>query len=128
MLKFHSFDILGPREQLNQATAYLDGSTIYGYSESRANHLRSGIQGQLRMLRIGGRELLPPSTDNDDGCNTEEMNKLGRYCFETGNCIFKTSTLLAHKVFNIQYKIRLFKNNEIMLAYPRTQSNPYYIK
>ncbi|XP_073958146.1 salivary peroxidase/catechol oxidase-like [Choristoneura fumiferana] len=74
-----------PREQMNQATAYLDGSTVYGYSATRAMQLRTGEGGLLRMLEVGGVELLPPSVDPNDGCNTVEMNAQGRYCFETGD-------------------------------------------
>ncbi|XP_072947670.1 salivary peroxidase/catechol oxidase-like [Epargyreus clarus] len=75
----------GPREQLNQATAFLDGSTVYGFEDTKSLQLRRGVDGELRMLRIAGWELLPPSTDPDDGCNTEEMNAKGRYCFESGD-------------------------------------------
>ncbi|KAI8437927.1 hypothetical protein MSG28_010605 [Choristoneura fumiferana] len=72
-------------EFMNQATAYLDGSTVYGYSATRAMQLRTGEGGLLRMLEVGGVELLPPSVDPNDGCNTVEMNAQGRYCFETGD-------------------------------------------
>ncbi|XP_075990865.1 peroxidasin homolog cardinal [Anticarsia gemmatalis] len=75
----------GPREQLNQATAFIDGSTVYGFAESRLSMLRSASAGLLRMLKIGARELLPPSTDPNDSCNTVEMNAKGRYCFESGD-------------------------------------------
>lgn len=36
------------------------------------------------MLKIGATELLPPSTDPNDSCNTVEMNAKGQYCFESG--------------------------------------------
>ncbi|XP_049875791.1 peroxidase-like [Pectinophora gossypiella] len=75
----------GPREQLNQATAFLDGSTVYGFAMNRTLQLRTGAGGLLRMLKAGGRDLLPPSKDPNDGCNTAEMNAQGRYCFETGD-------------------------------------------
>lgn len=57
---------------------------MYGYAENRTLRIRTGKDGLLRMLRVGTRELLPPSTDPNDGCNTAEMNEKGRYCFETG--------------------------------------------
>ncbi|KOB71135.1 Chorion peroxidase [Operophtera brumata] len=60
----------GPREQLNQATAYIDGSTVYGFNLRRAGRLRLAADGELKMLKIGSRHLLPPSTDPNDGCNT----------------------------------------------------------
>nr|QHN70690.1 cardinal [Limenitis arthemis astyanax] len=75
----------GQREQLNQATAFLDGSTVYSFTSNKTEALRSGLDGQLRMLKLGSWELLPPSTDPVDGCNTEEMTAKGRYCFESGD-------------------------------------------
>ncbi|GBP76895.1 Chorion peroxidase [Eumeta japonica] len=76
---------LCPREQLNQATAFIDGSTIYGPSEEKVKRLRSYSGGALRMLEIGGVDLLPQSTDPDDSCNTAEMISKGKYCFESGD-------------------------------------------
>ncbi|CAK1544357.1 unnamed protein product [Leptosia nina] len=75
----------GAREQLNQATAFLDASAVYSFAEKKTWKLREGTRGQLRMLRIGPWQLLPPSTDPNDGCNTVEMNAKGRYCFESGD-------------------------------------------
>ncbi|XP_058457785.1 myeloperoxidase-like [Malaya genurostris] len=76
----------GPREQLNQATAFIDGSVVYGSDDVKVKQLRSGVDGKLRMLRTpDNRELLPISTDVADGCNEEEMNALGKYCFEAGD-------------------------------------------
>ncbi|CAH2228164.1 jg13071, partial [Pararge aegeria aegeria] len=40
----------GPREQLNQATAFLDASAVYSFSETKSFQLREGTDGQLRML------------------------------------------------------------------------------
>lgn len=76
----------GPREQLNQATSFLDASVVYGPSEELMKQLRSGIGGRLRMLTTDdGRELLPASTDPNDGCNREEESSKGRYCFFSGD-------------------------------------------
>lgn len=81
----------GQREQLNQASAFIDGSTVYSFAINKTNQLRAGLDGQLRMLRLGRWQLLPPSTDPTDGCNTVEMNAKGRYCFESGQCNFYLS-------------------------------------
>lgn len=75
----------GPREQMNQASAFIDGSVIYGSDGSTVKRLRSFTNGTLKMiLTDDGRELLPASVDMDDGCNREEERKKGRYCFMTG--------------------------------------------
>ena len=34
----------GPRQQINEVTAYLDGSVVYGSSEERALQLRTHTQ------------------------------------------------------------------------------------
>uniref|UniRef100_A0A182QP98 Uncharacterized protein n=1 Tax=Anopheles farauti TaxID=69004 RepID=A0A182QP98_9DIPT len=76
----------GPRQQLNQATAFIDGSVVYGSDDERMRTLRTGEGGRLRMLRTpDGRDLLPVSTDPLDGCNEQEMNAAGKYCFESGD-------------------------------------------
>ncbi|XP_053945852.1 chorion peroxidase [Anastrepha ludens] len=76
----------GPRQQLNQATAFVDGSVVYGNTDQRQRHLRTMLNGTLRMyITSDGRELLPLSTDLDDGCNRVEMTREGKYCFESGD-------------------------------------------
>lgn len=76
----------GPREQLNQASAFIDGSVVYSANEDRMNVLREKDGGRLRMYTTpDNRTLLPISTDPNDGCNEIEMNKKGHYCFESGD-------------------------------------------
>ncbi|EDV94536.1 chorion peroxidase [Drosophila grimshawi] len=76
----------GPREQFNQATAFIDGSVVYGNLEQRQRQLRSYINGTLRMfLTDDGRELLPISSNPEDGCNRLQMTRQGKYCFESGD-------------------------------------------
>lgn len=77
---------LGPREQLNQVSAFLDGSVVYGPNLNMTTELRSMQGGRLRMsLTPDGRTLLPYSSDPSDGCNQEQENARGRYCFASGD-------------------------------------------
>nr|XP_014087955.1 chorion peroxidase [Bactrocera oleae] len=76
----------GPRQQLNQGTAFIDGSVVYGCTEQRQRHLRTMSNGTMRMYITGdGRQLLPLSTNLEDGCNRLEMATAGKYCFESGD-------------------------------------------
>lgn len=77
---------LGPRQQLNQATAFIDGSVVYGSSDEKMDLLRSKEMGLLRMFNTpDNRTLLPVNTDPKDGCNELEQNLKGKYCFESGD-------------------------------------------
>ncbi|XP_023290618.1 uncharacterized protein LOC105700025 isoform X2 [Orussus abietinus] len=77
---------IGPRQQFNQVSAFIDGSTIYGSDFYSANNIREGIGGLLKMqLTPDNRTLLPPSTDPNDGCNRDLERWRGRYCFAAGD-------------------------------------------
>ncbi|XP_015434799.1 PREDICTED: uncharacterized protein LOC107190503 [Dufourea novaeangliae] len=77
---------LGPRQQLNQVTAFIDGSAIYGSDITTASDLREFSGGRLRMqITPDNRTLLPASTNPNDGCNRETERLRGRYCFAAGD-------------------------------------------
>lgn len=77
---------LGPREQMNQASAFIDGSVVYGNDENKMISLRTLERGQLKMyVTQDNRTLLPISEDMNDGCNREEERIRGRYCFASGD-------------------------------------------
>ncbi|KAG5866644.1 hypothetical protein JTB14_025149 [Gonioctena quinquepunctata] len=76
----------GPREQLNQATPFIDGSVIYSVDEVFVKTLRSMSNGTMKVyVTSDQRTLLPLSEDLNDGCYREEEENNGKYCFMTGD-------------------------------------------
>jgi len=71
--------ISGPREQLNQATSFLDGSLIYGSSSDAANSLRAHKGGRLNVQRVQDGELPPPTSS--EACRLDPKHR----CFLTGD-------------------------------------------
>ena len=89
---------VGEREQMNQNSAYIDASMVYGTTHLEANvRLRVHERGYLRSrLHQDGRFLLAISTDPKDGCNRPQFNQINRYCFKSGRQpIFNTKVHLA---------------------------------
>lgn len=82
---------LGPREQINQVTALLDASGVYGSSMQEAEKLRSFMGGELRTVRsAAGRELLPPDTEQTY-CKSSGKSR----CFLAGKKILDAYILLS---------------------------------
>ena len=50
---------LGPREQTNQITHWIDASNVYGSSEEVSEELRQKEGGLLKVTMINGKEQLP---------------------------------------------------------------------
>lgn len=74
---------LGPREQINQVTSFIDGSTIYGSSKEEAENLRTFSLGQLRIqFNDNGDELLPADLNGLD-CRAGDNSE--RKCFKSGD-------------------------------------------
>ncbi|KAK0090813.1 hypothetical protein PV325_003833 [Microctonus aethiopoides] len=69
---------LGPRQQLNQATSFLDLSPIYGSSEEKAIELRTGNGGLLKTQR----KNLPMALQSFDNCRN---NNRAYPCFSSGD-------------------------------------------
>lgn len=71
---------LGPREQVNQNTAFLDGSVVYGENNCVCNALR-GFSGRMNITTHPnrGKDLLPQSAVHPE-CKTASG-----YCFIAGD-------------------------------------------
>uniref|UniRef100_A0A0P5PNQ9 Chorion peroxidase n=1 Tax=Daphnia magna TaxID=35525 RepID=A0A0P5PNQ9_9CRUS len=88
----HDFvrSVIAPREdckfgyadQLNQNTAYLDASVIYGSTEKVARSLREYAGGRMRVTIIGGDYVILPVDPNRKDCITDEY---GGECFVGGD-------------------------------------------
>jgi len=69
----------GPREQQNQVTTFIDGSTVYGSNDAEARELRNFRGGQLSMQRsVQGHALLPFKAEE---C-ADVLRQ--RFCFRAG--------------------------------------------
>ncbi|KAK3711787.1 hypothetical protein RRG08_036993 [Elysia crispata] len=76
-------DSSGVRQQYNAATPWIDGSQIYGTSNTMATSLRSGSEGKLLVNTIGGEDFLPEDSPSSDSvCFVREE---GEYCFLAGD-------------------------------------------
>lgn len=73
---------MGHREQMNQATHYLDGSQIYGPSAEKSLHLRDIESGKLKTSRIDNKPFLPLHTDAKQYCM---VNSDTDVCFKSGD-------------------------------------------
>ena len=47
----------GPREQVNQITAFIDGSNVYGSEKPEARKLRLMASGRLRVTKVQGKNI-----------------------------------------------------------------------
>ncbi|XP_018025146.1 peroxidasin homolog [Hyalella azteca] len=78
---------LGPREQLNQVTSYLDGSVLYGTSQFLANHLRDpGSRGQLRTTLPAGSSPSHGSSCPRQTCNAGLLPEQRCHAQTTSTC------------------------------------------
>ncbi|XP_071089131.1 salivary peroxidase/catechol oxidase-like [Haliotis cracherodii] len=67
-----------PVEQLNQITAYIDASQVYGSSQEEQNTLRTFVDGKLKTIN----SHLPKDESDGDECTTPNSPS---YCFLAGD-------------------------------------------
>ncbi|GFU52027.1 chorion peroxidase [Nephila pilipes] len=91
----------GPREQLNQVTAYIDGSTIYGTSEERTKALRSFEGGKLKWSITAGEEMLPRNSSLL--CGNQDTP-----CFASGDHRSNQNVLLS-----LMHSLMLREHNQL---------------
>ena len=88
-----SFVDLGVREQMNQASSYIDLSNIYSTTTKGIAELRDTDGGYLKSpTEPDGRYMLLRSKDPNDGCNRADMLAANTPCFRSGS-------LTRHKIF-----------------------------
>ncbi|XP_021697884.1 peroxidasin isoform X1 [Aedes aegypti] len=83
------FGTVQPREQINQLTAYIDGSQVYGYSESFARDLRN-LTTDEGLLREGPhfpnqKSLLPFAAPTDGMDCRRNLEESTVNCFTSGD-------------------------------------------
>ncbi|KAK3578125.1 hypothetical protein CHS0354_010075 [Potamilus streckersoni] len=69
----------GPRNQLNQASSYLDASFLYGHNDEDAREIRAYQRGLLRMTE---QDLFPSGVVDETQCQTDRP---GDYCMKSGD-------------------------------------------
>ena len=78
---------LGPLQQINQVSHWLDGSNIYGSSKKQAEELRKFHGGRLKTQSTpDGEELLPK--------NLECPGAPSKNCFKAGNFTYILCSLI----------------------------------
>jgi peroxidase len=85
-----------PREQINEITAYIDGSMVYGSDEARAEWLRSGP-----YLKMSPGSLLPHNDGTQPNAGTPEKPNLSTDLFVAGDIRANEQPTLAamHTLF-----------------------------
>ena len=88
----------GPREQLNQVSAYIDGNNFYGSSKKESDSLRLHREGRLRVSRIGDGQFLPLNPNNTN-CNLPRESELKCFLAGDGRANEVTDLTVLHTVW-----------------------------
>ncbi|OWF49432.1 peroxidasin-like [Mizuhopecten yessoensis] len=74
------FRVPGPRQQINDITAFIDGSSSYGSEDERADELKDKTTGKLLEKRPG----FPPEDTDPDAC-VKKFTLENYYCPKAGD-------------------------------------------
>ncbi|XP_018334642.1 peroxidase-like, partial [Agrilus planipennis] len=107
---------LGPMDQMNQATHYLDGSQLYGSNPKKAFALRKMEGGLLDYSEYGTYTFLPIASHPSESCQGNSNNSL---CFKSGDSRVNTQPQLT-----AMYTIWLREHNRIATLLHRI--NPHW--
>ncbi|MGR8941662.1 MAG: peroxidase family protein, partial [Gammaproteobacteria bacterium] len=90
-----------PRRQINQITAYIDASSVYGSDAERANWLRTGFGGRLKVTRSRVGDLLPFNDGTQGNAGSPEVPNLSKDLFVAGDIRANEQPTLAvmHTLF-----------------------------
>ncbi|KAG7159967.1 Chorion peroxidase-like 3 [Homarus americanus] len=73
---------LGPREQINQVTSFIDGSVLYGSSKEESDDLRAFTDGLLKVQRGPGSTQILIDDENQIDCKSSSTRNK---CFKSGD-------------------------------------------
>ena len=76
---------LGPRDQMNQITSFIDASNVYGNNEEEQNDLRLFQDGKLRYTDLHIRKSLLPALEQNIAGEECRISTPNLHCFHAGD-------------------------------------------
>ncbi|KAK4311222.1 hypothetical protein Pmani_017264 [Petrolisthes manimaculis] len=86
---------LGPREQIDELTQYIDLSQVYGSTKEETASLRAYTDGLLKFQDNGDLPDFLPIDNEETACTNEEKEAEGLHCFLAGDFRVNEQILLT---------------------------------